>query len=108
MPERLLVEVLRADDIVKGDEAIIIEFRGVVESTREGPSGHGDKTTIWLALEGGEGVELAPDSLVLRVVPASAQPTDAQVEAGCLAFERVTQNMYGIEECVRAVLEAAS
>lgn len=69
-PHRLLVEVLRADQLVKGDEAVIVEFRGAVESTREGPStsGHPHKTTVWLALEGGEGAELAPDSPVLRVV----------------------------------------
>jgi hypothetical protein len=77
--ERLLVEAVRADELVKGDEAIIVEFRGVVESTREGPStsGHPHKTTTWIALEGAEGAELAPDSQVLRVVPAEAEPTDA-------------------------------
>jgi hypothetical protein len=46
-------------------------------------------------------------ALAAREEPQGGQPTDAELERGCQAFERVTQGVYGIEECVRAVLVAA-
>jgi len=83
MSERLQVEVIRADELAVGDEAIIVEFRGKVAATRALTRNDGPhfRQGVWITLASDEGAELSSDSPVLRVVRAPAEPTEAHAKA---------------------------
>jgi hypothetical protein len=86
MSERLLVEQVRADEVVKGDEVAIVEFRGRVASSREGPATfalHAGKPSIYVSLESDEGAELYPDCMVLRVIPSPPEPDEVDKLCCC-------------------------
>jgi hypothetical protein len=70
--ERLQVEVVRADELAVGDEAIIVEFRDKVTVAR--PCVNNPART-WIELASDEGAELMSHCSVLRVVRAPAEPT---------------------------------
>lgn len=64
--ERLVVEVVRADEVREGDEVVIVEFRDKVTMARGALNSEGRRT--WIELASDEGAELTNDSQVLRVV----------------------------------------
>jgi hypothetical protein len=79
-PERLVVDVVRADAVRVGDEVLIVELHDKVKDV------HNYAGYSWLTLASDEGAQLGNGSRVLRVVPASAEPSHEQVEATRLRF----------------------
>lgn len=73
-----LVQPVKASEPERGDEIIIVEFRGRVESNMTG------RDSRWIALEGGEGAELQPDAVVLRVVDS---PSEAPLHNALLEIQ---------------------
>jgi hypothetical protein len=65
---RLVVEVVRADEVCEGDEVVIVEFRDRVVVARPHTN---DARRTWIELESDEGAELTNDSQVLRVLGAA-------------------------------------
>jgi hypothetical protein len=66
--DRLVIEVIRADEVQVGDEVVIMEFRDKVTEARPTIS----RTGIWIELASEEGAELANDSHVLRIAASVA------------------------------------